>query len=361
MIADRPTEQRIRGWLLATSPSRAPNAVLDRTFERTRRLGQHSKRTAWLPRRGRVPIGFGLAALVVIVVASVSVISVGTSPLFGPASRPLGVQFGSSAPISGIWTTDAGVAATVERDPSDDRSFYWRAAVFDQFDRTAWRSSSGGTADRAAGSRVLEGMADDAEGAWLEPVTVTVEPLDFQSSTVLSPGTSLTVDSDVQVNTIGNDGYFASLDRGGSGPYTVTALVADTGDGALTAGALRAAGTDYPPEVAELYTPVAVGTFGPNLRALRDEIVRTANSTAPIDIAQRLVEVLHSPGEFRYDTDVRDLACDQMSTAECFATFKRGYCQYYATTMAVILRDLGIPDAARSRVPPWPADRGCDD
>lgn len=28
---------------------------------------------------------------------------------------------------------------------------------------------------------------------------------------------------------------------------------------------------------------------------------------------------------------------------ECFSRFKRGFCQYYAATMAVILRDLGVP------------------
>ncbi len=28
---------------------------------------------------------------------------------------------------------------------------------------------------------------------------------------------------------------------------------------------------------------------------------------------------------------------------ECFSTYKRGFCQYYATTMAVLLRDLGVP------------------
>ena len=28
---------------------------------------------------------------------------------------------------------------------------------------------------------------------------------------------------------------------------------------------------------------------------------------------------------------------------ECFARFKEGFCQYYATTMAAILRDVGIP------------------
>ena len=32
-----------------------------------------------------------------------------------------------------------------------------------------------------------------------------------------------------------------------------------------------------------------------------------------------------------------------ISTVECFATFKKGFCQYYAATMAVILRDMGIP------------------
>jgi transglutaminase-like putative cysteine protease len=46
---------------------------------------------------------------------------------------------------------------------------------------------------------------------------------------------------------------------------------------------------------------------------------------------------------YRYDTDVRDIDCGTMSTAECFAWSKRGFCLHYATTMAVILRDLGIP------------------
>ena len=82
--------------------------------------------------------------------------------------------------------------------------------------------------------------------------------------------------------------------------------------------------------------------FGPNLRALRDEVVRTSKSPAPYDVAQRLVEVLHSD-TYKYDTDVRDIDCGTMSTPECFATSKRGYCLHYATTMAVIMRDLGIP------------------
>ena len=28
---------------------------------------------------------------------------------------------------------------------------------------------------------------------------------------------------------------------------------------------------------------------------------------------------------------------------ECFATYREGYCLHFATTMAAILRDLGVP------------------
>ena len=47
--------------------------------------------------------------------------------------------------------------------------------------------------------------------------------------------------------------------------------------------------------------------------------------------------------EYEYVTDVRQLHCEALSTVECFATYKQGFCQYYAPTMAVILRDLKVP------------------
>src|SRR5207344_892417 len=48
---------------------------------------------------------------------------------------------------------------------------------------------------------------------------------------------------------------------------------------------------------------------------------------------------------FEYKTNVTDLPCAEqnLSAVECFATYKRGYCQYYATTMAIFLRALHIP------------------
>jgi hypothetical protein len=75
---------------------------------------------------------------------------------------------------------------------------------------------------------------------------------------------------------------------------------------------------------------------------LEAKILDEAPSRAPIDLAEQIVTELKS-STYQYQTDVRDLPCGGVSKVECFATYKRGFCQYYAATMAVILRDLGVP------------------
>ena len=68
-----------------------------------------------------------------------------------------------------------------------------------------------------------------------------------------------------------------------------------------------------------------------------------ADPDNPYDVASTMVDYLQSSAHFKYDADVRDLACEGLSTVECFARFRHGYCQHYATTMAILLRELGIP------------------
>ena len=150
----------------------------------------------------------------------------------------------------------------------------------------------------------------------------------------------MTVNRPVSLTTVGRDGDLAMVSLSDDARYTVTArvpdnVIADPSD-------LRAAGRTYPPEVTRLYTVQADGIFGPNLRGLQDEIVRTSSSAAPYDLAERLVTVLRSD-RYTYDTDVRDIDCGTMSAAECFAATRRGYCIHYSMTMAVILRNLGVP------------------
>ncbi len=252
----------------------------------------------------------------------------------------------STLVVTPVWNTDNGVAVTIVRDPADDLDYYWRAQAYDQIDLHSMSRSSPRTTPRAPAANVFDGMADDVDPTGLHSFSFTVQPGTYTQATVLSPATPVQVDRGVRLTTVGHGGYFATIDRQdlGGGPYSVTALVAVGGEGAgmLNVAALRAAGTAYPPEVLALYTTVPPDMFGPNLSALRDQIVRTASSRAPIDLAGRLVQVLQAP-PYIYHTDVRDIDCGTMSTPECFALSKQGYCLHYAMTMAVILRDLDIP------------------
>ena len=49
------------------------------------------------------------------------------------------------------------------------------------------------------------------------------------------------------------------------------------------------------------------------------------------------------PDNFTYSTNISDLACASLTTVDCFATFKKGFCEQYATTMTMLMRMEGYP------------------
>jgi hypothetical protein len=66
----------------------------------------------------------------------------------------------------------------------------------------------------------------------------------------------------------------------------------------------------------------------------------------PYDIARTMEDYLRDPANFRYDTNIQDeiqAQCTGLSSVECFARIRAGYCQYYASTMAILLREAEIP------------------
>lgn len=262
----------------------------------------------------------------------------------GGANRSFGVSFGPNAAVQQVWTTDSTLAVTIQRPPSDKEDYYWRAVTYDRIELTGWSMTDTSTIGRGTGSSLFEGLADDVPAEGRRELAVTITPADFNGSTILSPQTPIGVDEPTRVTVLG-PGYFATIERdGGDGAYGLRALVPVTGDspGQLNEEALRAAGQEYPQEVRDLYLGVAEGSIGPDSQALEDKIVADARSTSPYDLAAQLVDELHS-STYIYQTDVRGIDCAGISTVECFARFKRGFCQYYAATMAVILRDLGVP------------------
>ena len=87
----------------------------------------------------------------------------------------------------------------------------------------------------------------------------------------------------------------------------------------------------------------AIPPGGDAEQLLDDILAEVEDPDNPYDVASTMVDYLQSSANFKYDADVRDLACEGLSTVECFARFRQGYCQYYATTMAILLRQHGIP------------------
>jgi hypothetical protein len=257
------------------------------------------------------------------------------------------IAFGSTLPINNRWGSQDGVAFSVSLPESETEGFYWRAVAYSRFDLNSWAFGNVRTTEREAGDPVLEGTADDArDQPGHRPLTFTIHPQVYRGEVVMSPRAVAAIDRPSTLSTIGAGGYFASLNAPGGGPYRVTAYVPTRGDeeaGALTANRLRAAGTDYPAEIRAFYLDVPREALGPQATELLERFRETAAGGTPYDVAASMVTFFRDPGNFTYDTDLRDAQCEGVSTVECFATIRRGFCQWYATTMAVFLRQLGIP------------------
>jgi hypothetical protein len=355
MTQTRDPDRLIRAFL-----EEGRTELSDRTYDAVRvgidRTRQRRVLGRWNEPRVPTVARFGIAAAVVVMVGAVGVAVIAERSTGRDAPGSLGLV---SAEVRSEWVTDDSVAFTVERDPTDHAAYYWRALTYDRLDLHGYSASSTKSLERAAGSPILEGTADDPPEIGTRVVTFAVSPAGFTGSTILSPAAPTEVDTAIRLSTVGADGYFATLDRTGSGPYTVTARVpvAAEGPGQLDRSALLAAGTNYPTEVRAFYTQLARGTWGPNLELLEQKILAAAKTREPIDVAQALESELRSTS-YTYATDMRDVDCAAISTAECFATVKRGFCQWYAPTMAVVLRHLGIP--ARIVVGFLPGERSGD-
>jgi len=264
----------------------------------------------------------------------------------GGATRSLGVTFGSTSVVGFNWNNNDAVALTIQRNPTDKSDYYWRVRAYDVIGSNSWDTGTTTTVARAADATILDGLVDDPPGAGLKTVTFTASPAGFNESMMVSPTTPIVAGETVRLSTVGKGGYFAVLDRdGGTGPYRITAdvLVAGNDSGQLNKNALRAAGTDYTPDMRAVYiSQVPQGAIGANAKALEQRIVGSVEQKTPIDITEALVKEFRST-TYHYSTDLTDVDCGTMSTTECFLTVKEGFCKWYALSMTTILRDLGIP------------------
>ena len=264
----------------------------------------------------------------------------------GGSSKSFGVTFGSNSPVQSFWNSDATVAFTVQRSPTDLGEYYYRAYAYDEIGLNGWSVSKDPTVVTGqADEPLFEDRADIADPVGTHAFPFTIIPGDYSEDRILSPMTPVAVSETTRLTLVEGD-YYATLERdGATGAYSVQALIPAVGndEGELNRAVLRAAGTDYPQAILDRYLGVAPGALDePEAQALMAKIMTEADGSTPIDLADQLVKELHSD-RYQHKLDIRGLDCSGLSTVECFTRYKQGFCQYYATTMAVILRDLGVP------------------
>jgi len=268
------------------------------------------------------------------------------------------ISFSEHVVTSGLWEPSSETAFRAQITPSSDlREFKWRAGTYAVYDNFGW--SWGQTRDIPTAGRdvLLNNPNDGPTDIGRRVLTYRVIPVGFRDATILGPNTLQRVDRATNAVVTGTDGWFTTVESTESlSTYNASAMVRVFVDvpGGITQSRLRAAGTQYPPEVVSMYGAPAVpaGALGPAATQLLDDIraqVRTpasADPRNPYDLARTMEEYLRDPDHFKYQRDVRterNAQCDGVSTVECFARIKAGYCEYYASTMAILLRASGVP------------------
>jgi hypothetical protein len=186
-------------------------------------------------------------------------------------------------------------------------------------------------------------------------VRFTITTVDYYGSTIVGPNSIRTVDQSTDAIAVGADGWFTSIESSeDTGSYTVSALVPQFGNGpnAINEARLRTAGSDYPDELVSIYAALPDRAMGPAATELLQDIragVLVPKGYDPdnaYDLARTIETYLRSD-RFQYDENVSELVRLQcpaaISTVECFAIIRKGYCEYYASTMAVLLRASDVP------------------
>jgi len=129
-------------------------------------------------------------------------------------------------------------------------------------------------------------------------------------------------------------------------PYVVQSFVRDDhGKNELTGNQLAAAGVDYPEWVKSRYTAIRPGSIGElvsqTARQIKAQLPEERRD--PYHLAVAVQDWLYRTGGFEYVTDVRGQCKDNLQLVDCFIQNKQGYCEFFATAMVMLMRELGVP------------------
>jgi transglutaminase-like putative cysteine protease len=245
------------------------------------------------------------------------------------------VQFGRAMTLGGaVNLSNVPVLEVQTTEPH-----YWRAVAYDRYTGSGWLNTDDLEVTLQPNDPRLVAVPYAAQ----RELTYTIRMLETGEDIVFFAGellhsslfvrarlSTIALSQDQQATAVSMLETLRSLRRNES--YTVTSLVS-----AATTQQLRAAGTDYPDWIRNRYLQVQ-RNVPERVRALAQEIVKDA--ATPYDQAIAIQEYLR---HITYDQYINAPPAGYDVVDWFLFENRRGYCDYYASAMAVMCRILGIP------------------
>lgn len=211
--------------------------------------------------------------------------------------------------------------------PEDPIRYYWRSQTFDLYTGRGWSASTSRPQEFPPNQPILPGL--DLQPELYLTITQRVQRVN-EGTAVLATGELLALNQPARVAWHAA-GDFASAESNAD-RYTATSRVA-----VVSVERLQAAGTDYPEEIRARYLQLP-DNLPSRVRSLAFEI--TAGQPTPYDQVAAIEAYLR---RFPYTLDVPAPPLGRDVVDFFLFDLQEGYCDYYATSMAVLARSVGIP------------------
>lgn len=264
------------------------------------------------------------------------------------SARGPNIMFTRTQTIRGVWESSTQVVFTATT--SESRGHRWRGATYDSFDGAGWQQLDVQGSIVEAGGELLASTAEPITSATgRREVTVTVTPIQYGDDIIVAPASANDVSETAEVLVNGAGGPFvgAKLVNGIAPdvPYTAKSIVFNMrGADPLTGNQLAAAGTQYPAWI-ERFLAIRPDSVGPIVAQTANQIRNSlpADERDPYHLATAVQEYLWETGGFEYNTDIRNMCPDDSRIVDCLLEIKQGYCEYFASAMVMMLREMGVP------------------
>ena len=204
----------------------------------------------------------------------------------------------------------------------------WRGGTMDYFDGVRWSDTT------QPGAYDGEEIAPGVE---TRPVLQTVQVLNAQTDLFFGGYKIVQTSSEFVGTTQNSDGSWSMnepFEEGDS--YEVLSEIPQP-----TAAQLRGAGSDYSPAIEQKFLQLPDET-PPVVDETAQKILRRYDPRTPYDKARAVERYLIYDGGFVYNLDVSYRRADK-AIEEFLGDGKQGFCTQFSTSMALLLREMGVP------------------